>query len=77
MIVVEAELRSAISSDRDCNLCRVHIINGTGTLTRGNYDVVLFGRKPGRVIRTARVENWPRAAEPAWRLIQAAMESLG
>lgn len=34
-------------------------------------------RGQGRLIRTARVENWPRTAKPAWRLIQAAMEALG
>lgn len=77
MIVVEANLVSAISADRDDSLCRVEIVNdGTGTGSRGSYDVRLYARGGGRLIRTARVENWPRNAKPAWRLIQAAMEAL-
>lgn len=78
MIVVEANLLSAIHSSRDANLCRVEIANdGTGTISRGNYAVRLYARSNGRLIRTTRVENWPRNAKPAWRLIQAAMEALG
>lgn len=77
MIVADVELKSAISRDRDANLCRVVITNdGTGTATRGNYDVRLYARNHGRLIRTARVENWPRNAQPAWRLMQAAMAAL-
>lgn len=76
MIVVQADLISAITGERD-DLCRVEIANdGTGTATRGNYNVRLYGRH-GRLIRTARVENYERRALPAWRLIQKAMESLG
>lgn len=80
MIVVEATLRSAISSSRDETLCRVEIANdGTrGGAARGTYEVRLYSRGENpRLIKTARVENWPRRARPAWRLIQAAMEALG
>lgn len=80
MIVVDAVLRSVISSSRDERLCRVEIANdGTrGVGARGDYVVKLYSRgENGRLIRTARVENWPRNAKPAWRLIQAAMEALG
>lgn len=77
MIVVEADLASAINASRDENLCRVEIVNVGGTLSRGDYEVRLFARNNGRLIRTARVENWPRNAKPAWRLIQAAMKALG
>ena len=77
MIVVKADLKSAIHSSRDELLCEVHIANdGTGTGSRGNYDVRLYSRGGKRLIRTARVENWPRNERPAWRLIQAAMEAL-
>jgi hypothetical protein len=77
VIVVEANLLSAVSADRDESLCRVEIVNdGTGSGSRGNYDVRLYARGNGRLIRTARVEGWPRNAKPAWRLIQAAMEAL-
>jgi hypothetical protein len=79
MIVVQADLISAISSSRDDTLCRIEIVNdGPGTPSRCNYVVRLYSRgRSGRLIRTARVENWPRNAKPAWRLIQAAMEALG
>jgi hypothetical protein len=78
MIDVNMNLHSAISRDRDANLCRVQIVNdGTGTGSRGNYTVRLYARNNGRLIRTARVENWPRNDKPAWRLLQAAMEALG
>ena len=78
MIVVRAELRSAISSSRDELLCEVHIVNdGAGTGSRGNYTVRLYSRGGKRLFGSARVENWPRNAVPAWRLIQAAMEALG
>lgn len=77
MIVARMELHSAISPDRDDNLCKVVIINdGTGTPTRGNYDVKLYARSNGRLVRTARVENWARNAHPAWRLLAAAMKAL-
>jgi hypothetical protein len=79
MIVVEADLWPGGFLDwKGENLCRVEIVNdGTGTRSRGNYDVRLFARNNGRMIRTARVENWPRNSRPAWRLIQAALEALG
>lgn len=77
MIVTHMELRSAIHESRDANLCRVEIANdGTGSHTRGNYNVRLYARNNGRLIRTARVENWPRNDRPAWRLLAAAMEAL-
>lgn len=72
------DLKSAIHSSRDANLCRIEIANdGTGTASRANYDVRLYARNDGRLVRTARVENWPRNAKPAWRLLQAGMEALG
>lgn len=77
MIVADVNLVSAISSSRDENLCRVEIANdGTGTGSRGNYEVRLYARGNGRLIRKARVENWVRNAHPAWRLLQAAMVAL-
>lgn len=79
MIVVEANLLSAVSDSRDCNLCRVEIANvrTSKTGSRADYRVRLYARGGGRLIRTAFVENWPRNAKPAWRLIQAALEALG
>lgn len=78
MIVVEAALYSAISSDRDRRLCRVEIANIAMRGARADYTVRLYsaGKRP-RLIRTAQVDNWPRDAEPSWRLIQAAFKALG
>lgn len=77
MIVAHMELKSAIHSSRDQRLCTVQIVNdGTGTSSRGNYDVTLYARGNGRVVRTARVEDYARNSKPAWRLLQAAMEAL-
>lgn len=60
MIIVDATLDSAIDESRDENLCRVVIANdGKGTLSRSNYDVRLYACNNGRLIRRARVENWP------------------
>lgn len=77
MIVVEATLdRFGLGVDKE-TLCRVEIVNdATGTRSRGNYNVRLFARNNGRLIREARVEGWPRNAKPAWRLVQAALEAL-
>lgn len=82
MIVVDVQLKSAVSESRDANLCRLEIVNDVHkTLdsggSRGDYDVRLYARNNGRLIREGRVENWPRNARPAWRLIQAAWEALG
>lgn len=79
MIVVDVELNPGGLRGRGAgeNLCTVHVVNdGTGTRSRGNYDVRLYARGNGRLVRTARVENWPRNAKPAWRLIAAAMKAL-
>lgn len=77
MIFVDMKLHSAISEDRDENLCRVEIINdGTGGTRVGNYDVYLYARNNGRLVRSARVENYDRNGLPAWRLLAAAMKAL-
>lgn len=78
MIVVSCDLISAVSAERDESLGRVEIANdGTGSVTRASYDVRLYSRgNNSRLIRTARVENYPRQAQPAWRLIAAAFAAL-
>jgi hypothetical protein len=77
VIEVEMSLKSAISSARDANLCRIVIINdGTGSTSKGNYDVELYARNNGRLVRSGRVEEWPRNAKPAWRLLGAALDAL-
>jgi hypothetical protein len=78
MIVVQASLLSAVHPSRDRHLARVEIANVENRGARADYVVRLYsaGDRP-RLIRTALVENWPKSAQPAWRLIQAAMEALG
>ena len=77
MIRTKMQLHSAVSSSRDALLCEVVIVNdGTGSRSKGNYDVTLYSRGGTRVIRRARVENYPRLALPAWRLLALAMEAL-
>jgi hypothetical protein len=80
MIIVEANLRSALHESRDKTLCRVEIVNKETNkrMSRATYEVRLYsrGRSP-RLIKTAYVENWPRNAVPAWRLVQAAFAALG
>lgn len=54
------------------------IINdGTGTATRGNYTVRQFDRTGKRVVREARLENWPRQAKSPVQLLAAALKALG
>lgn len=58
-------------------LATVIITNdGTGTPTRGNYDVRAVSAK-GRTLRVARVEHWPRKAKPPLALLSAALQEMG
>lgn len=72
MIIVTATLNHRES------LGAVTISNdGTGTSSRGNYDVKMYsrGKKP-RVIRRARIEHWPRNAKTAMDLVITAYKAL-
>lgn len=77
MIIINATLLSAIDG-LESNLGELRIANdGTGTATRGNYNVKLYsaGKKP-RLIRTARIENWPRKSKTAWALVTEAVNAV-
>ena len=50
--------------------------DGTGTITRGNYNVKAIG-KNGHIIRKARIENWPRKSKPPLALLSAALQEMG
>jgi len=77
MIRVSMKLDSHGLGVRVSTLAEVTITNdGTGTPTRGNYNVVAIGKK-GRVIRRARVEHWPRKTKPPLALLSAALQELG
>jgi len=76
MIRVTMDLDALGMGLRVSRLCDVEIINdGTGTLKRGNYRVVVKS-KAGRVMREGRVENWPRKAKHPVDLLAAALESV-
>jgi len=79
MIVVAAKLFSSRGRHEDENLGKLTITNdGTGTRTRGNYDIVLYSRggKSSRKVREARIEDWPRNSKTAWDLVTAAVEAV-
>ena len=82
MIVVPFVLASAVDG-RVHVLRTIHIINdGTGTVTRRNYDVKLFGKAPGgrgegRLLRTGRVEDWPSESRTPQDLLAEALASIG
>ena len=76
MILVRIELHSAITG-RKSTLGVLRICNdGTGTLTRGNYDVALMNAGD-KAYRAARVDGHPRKAQSVWRLVAKALASLG
>jgi hypothetical protein len=77
MIVVTVELKSAISSSRDKLLGTLLITNdGTGSETRGNYDVLFRGAKGGSG-KSGKVSEYPRNDVAIWNLIRQACEVAG
>ena len=73
MLIVTYELRSAIPGRtvwrRQMTICN----DGTGTNSRGNYDVKLLRKGSHNVVREGRVENYPRKALNPWRLLCRAL----
>lgn len=57
-------------------LATIEIANIGGTATRGNYSVKALA-KDGRVLREARVTNWPRKSKHVLYLLAEAMIALG
>lgn len=71
------ELDSHGLGTRVSTLAEVTITNdGTGTPSRGNYDVRAKSRT-GKTIRMARIEHWPRKSKPPLALLSAALQELG
>ena len=48
---------------------------GTGTKSRGNYDVVLMNKKHTKPLRIGRVENFPRLSKNVYHLLKKALEN--
>jgi hypothetical protein len=68
---------AGVSGPHNYPLGRITLANdGTGTANRGSYDVTVFSTN-GRVIRTGRVENWPRLAKSRMALLLAALKACG
>jgi hypothetical protein len=78
MIIVDMQLQSAISPDRDRTLGRVLIINdGEPTDARlHNYRVEAISTV-GRVFRRGNVRDWPRDSRSPLQLLTAALKALG
>lgn len=83
MIVVKVELHSAITR-KVTLLAKMHITNdGTGTMSKRNYDVATMrGRDEDALSRNtvqkqARVEDWPSERLHVWNLVQRALSAMG
>ena len=59
---------------------RVFIVNdGTGTETKGNYNVAFSTILPDRRVRvwkSGKIKNHPRKAKSVWKLVKAAFDLL-
>ncbi len=76
MIVVNVDLKSAISSARDRHLATLHICNIGGTKTRGDYSVQAFGQS-GNPGKSGTVKDYPREAVAVLNLVRRALEAAG
>lgn len=77
MIRITVELDCHGLGTQVSTLSVVTIVNdGTGTPSRGNYDVRATS-KNGRVVRIGRIENWARDSKPPLALLSAALQEMG
>jgi hypothetical protein len=77
MIVINMQLKSAISESRNAVLGTLIIVNdGSSTNpNRGNYHVQMRG-KTGRVIRSGEVKDHSRKSLPVGTLVRKALEAM-
>lgn len=85
MIVVKIELWPFGDESQKTEIGRTLIANdGTGSVSRGNYDVRVLRRNAytlsgtefdSSATRTGRVEGYPRLSYNIWRLILRALRS--
>lgn len=69
MIVVKVELHSAITG-KVTQLGEAIICNdGTGTRSRGNYYMHLFGKNGTSMKERITLQQWPRQAKHVWALV--------
>ncbi len=76
MIIVKVELHSAITR-KVTELAKVRISNdGTSRDENiGHYDVAVFQKNSQRIIRSGRVEKYPRQSYHILRLVLRALRS--
>ena len=73
MIRITIDLVSARTGETTRIGCAVIRNDGTGTRTRGNYDV-MFGSKRKSAWRTAHVVDYPRLSKNVWYPVYRALK---
>lgn len=77
MIRIRAELLPGGREDKKQHLGTIIIANdGSGTSTRGNYNVVISKRGKGGLWKKCTVENFPRKKLGVWDLLFSALCSF-
>lgn len=76
MLRITIELLPFGSIERRKVLRTAEIVNnGTGTISKGNYDITFYG-ETGEVYRKTKVTGYQRKQLGPWNLIQEAIKSL-
>lgn len=76
MIIVNIDLKSAISTDRDRHLGTLHICNIGGTKALGDYSIQVFSPK-GKLGRQGLVRDYPRESISVLNLVRRALFATG
>lgn len=75
MIIITAELVSAIDGHHEVLGQAVIYNDGTGTATKGNYEVLL-NRKRMRVWKQGHVDGFPRKRLNVWDLMYRGLREI-
>jgi hypothetical protein len=77
-VVVKVELHKGGIGGEVVDLATMHIINdGTGSTTRGNYNVRIIRKDKLISPKTGRVENYPRVSLHVFNLVARALAACG
>lgn len=78
MIAIDISLWPHGFSDLSENLGRIEIINdGSGTATRGNYDIILYQKNSNKVWKKGKVTNFPRKRLGSYDLLLRGLKACG
>lgn len=78
MIVIPFEMWPHGRVTKKFSLGEIRIINdGTGTSSRGNYIVEVWGKSKARPARKVTIKDWPRLSRPVHELVLAALLAAG